>query len=631
MLPQPHNVVWGYRSACKMAKIDRYQKNIAALRRFFPGLDLKIDVAGTAGIVVEKAASGDPTARLNGRYLHSARDPVREARRLAAGVVVSGESYALVLLGFGLGYAAGAAVELSPESLVIVVEKRPEVLRAAFESRDLSALLGKRLVFVLGDDPAAIIAALEIAPKKTVFIKNPALIAADAAFYADVERHIENWRTKETVNQATLRRFGKRWIRNQAKNLPYIRDLPGIKQLSGLFDFPALLLAAGPSLNGLRGKLKPLAERCIVVAVDTALRFLRDEGVTPDFVVSVDPQYWNTRHLDRCLPEKSVLIAESAVYPGALRNRPPESRAFLCGSLYPLGSFIEKYVGDKGRLGAGGSVASTAWDFAVSLVCRAAHPSIYIAGLDLAFPEFATHYKGALFEENSHVTATRFLPAETNSFHALRDGVPFFAESADGNRVLTDKRLNLYASWFENQMLNRKNINNFRISGMGLAIKGLKTVDTDEILALPPCRPAILELFKQIMDRIFREWNDKTEKEARTARYQAAQGALLDGLEAILNITQPILRDIQEFERLNASTNLNKRGALLKKINDANNAVLKSDVKPIAGFLFPDIDTAAGPGTADFNQYMAFTKKVYTEINDGIEFTLSAVKNTPLN
>jgi hypothetical protein len=606
---------------------DIYEKNIQALRRFFPDLERLISGAGCEdGLVVETAASGVPTARLNGIYLHSARDPVREAERLVGRSGAGAEL--IILLGFGLGYAAEAVLALSPTPVLVVVEKRPEILRAALHCRDLSGLFDKRLVFVLGGNPAPIISAFRTDPEKTALIRNPALNAADAEFYKEVERHIENWRTKDKVNEATLRRFGKRWVKNQAANLTAIRDLPGVNLLAGLFDFPVLLVAAGPSLNEISGKLKDLADRCIVVAVDTALRFLRREGLSPDFAVSVDPQFWNFRHLDRCLSSKTILITESAVYPGVLRER-HGGADFLCGSLYPLGSFIEARVGGKGRLGAGGSVASAAWDFAAALVCRAAAPAVFIAGLDLAFPGFTTHYKGAFFEENAHVTATRFLPAETKSFHALRDGAPFFAKSADGNPVLTDKRLSLYASWFENRLRNAENYRNSRLSGDGLAINGLKTVHVDDILALPVCRPAITDRIEQVVSGILEKWKDEDAVKTRTEHYRAAYFTLVDKLEASLQTTRSVLRCISAFKH---SQNSTSRGALLEKIDAANAAMLESEVKAVAGFLLP---ATAPPlpledGTDSIDGFLSITAKTYGDFAESLSFTLSALSGAAI-
>ena len=477
--------------------MEPWDTNIRILRSHYPGLaeELEQEAPGEARMVA--SASGAPTLIVEGLHVHSPRDPVREGRRLAGGLTGKGPR---VALGFGLGYAPEAAAEAFPDRPLLILERRRELLRKALESRDLGKFLGRRkLIFITGGTGEALAGALRLMEEDPhgqgppELLKNRALIQLDEAWYAEAERRIQSWASRDDVNLATLRRFGRRWVRNLARNLPAIRDTPGISLLENCLSggggeapswgeyrspvkegtAPLLLVAAGPSLDRLRPFLPAFAERCVVVAVDTSLRFLLEEGVCPDFTVAVDPQYWNARHLDRTWARESRLIAESAVYPPVLRH--PFGGAFLCQSLFPLGRFIEDRVDPKGQLGAGGSVATTAWDFARIL----GPSSIWIAGLDLGFPGLMTHFKGAVFEERALAEGQRLLPAETRSFRALRDGRPFQAPAAGGGQVLTDRRLSLYSAWFEERLRMYPQIRNRSFSPGGLAIFGMETAEPE--------------------------------------------------------------------------------------------------------------------------------------------------------
>jgi hypothetical protein len=187
----------------------------------------------------------------------------------------------------------------------------------------------------------------------------------------------------------------------------------------------------------------------------------------------VDAQYWNSRHLDRAPTENTVLITESLAYPAVFERKWKAVYLYACS--YPALRLEEEKIAKKTALGAGGSVATTAFDFARKLLAPTASTArqgeIRIAGLDLAFPGFRTHFHGALFEENAHTISNRLRPAETASFHALRDGGPFWAEAADEGRVLTDKRLSLYARWFERELAGAANVQS--LSQHGLKIAGL--------------------------------------------------------------------------------------------------------------------------------------------------------------
>jgi hypothetical protein len=509
-----------------------YTKNLAALRVHFPALAAAVADWTADGVTVYPAANGEPSAVIKGRHIHSPRDPGREAARLAGACLGAEKARqgGAVLLGFGLGWTAEAVMRLDGQPPgaahppVVIVEKRKELFRAALENRDLSALFGrKNLIFVIGSDSHAVLAGLEVVKKTGVVIKNRALCELDADFYDEVERLIETWASKDRINHATQQKFGKLWERNNRRNLVHLRDLPGVRYFEGKLPFPALLVAAGPSLDDLRPHIKAISERVLVIACDTALRFLAQNGVTPHFAVSTDAQFWNYLHiavLPSAFLKNSILVAESAVYPLALAA--PFKSRFLFASLYPVAQAVETRVDPKGTLGAGGSVATSAWDFA-----RLAGVSgIWAAGLDLSFPGYRTHYKGAVFEERTHATSTRFKPSETFSAEALRGGGLFYAVSADGGKTLTDKRLSLYAAWFENAVKNAPQLPAFCFAGQGLGIRGINLCTPDALLALPVIKKDIDETLAALSAAIERDFSAEEQAAARAARFEAAIGNL---------------------------------------------------------------------------------------------------------
>jgi hypothetical protein len=604
------------------------EANFRVLAAQYPGLAEKIlreapeDPAAEA-ISVEGAQSGDPTLALRGIYVHSPRDPVREARRL---VENTGGEGPVINMGFGLGYTAEALATAAPDRPLVVVERHPALLKTALETRDLVPFLTTRLaLFVIGDAPQAVTAALRLLEEqpgsrgggKFTLVRNRALTGLDQEWYAGLEQRIHTWSSREDVNTATLRRFGKRWVRNLAANREAVRDLPGVSALFARLSplpFPALLVAAGPSLDNVAPLLPELARRAVVVAVDTSQRLLVEHGVEPDFTVAVDPQYWNARHLDRA--PGACLIAESAVWPSALRQ--PFARSFLCASLFPLGRFLEDRIDPKGSLGAGGSVATTAWDFARLLL--AAEGDLWIAGLDLSFPGLKTHFRGALFETRSLSESRRLAPAETLSFRALREGLPFSAPSASGGQVLTDRRLSLYASWFENQARLHPALRCHSLSPEGLALDRFPLSPVEEILALPPRRAEIAALLAEAFSGIDRDFNAPAAREERAGRYGSASAALLRGLESLRALAA-------ESADLAAAADPRGRQAdqVLKRLGDVNRLIAESEVKDVAGFLFPplpELDAPPDPGADPYGQHLALSAKLYRSLAEAADYHL---------
>lgn len=565
----------------------RHLTDLGLLASRFPDLAALLDAVraspeppGSKPLEVASAASGEPTLRLGGAFVHSGRDPEREAARAAA---LSRGDGPLLVLGFGLGYAAEAALALDPDRPVVVAESDPRVLDAAFRERDLSRFLRHdRLAFVVGGPPDAAASVLEAFGGTPCFLSNRALREADPAWYEGVEAAARARATKDVVNAATLRRFGRRWVGNLGANLAAPRDLPGVSRLEGrAAGFPALLVAAGPTLDDALPSLPGLARRCVVVAADTALRACLSVGVQPDFVLVVDPQYWNYRHLDRCPAPSSCLVAESASYPAVLRA--PFGRAYLCSTLFPLGRYVEERVDPKGGLGAGGSVATTAWDFCRVLGAR----PIFAAGLDLCFPDFKTHFRGALFEGRALDSGTRLRAAETLSYAALRDGAPQAGRDAAGRPCLTDKRMSLYASWFESRFARHPEAACVRLSDRGLRLEGSRSCGIEEALALPDRRSAI----DAALAAAFAEADEAFAASAdeRGAKWEAA----VDGLARGLADLDRIAREASAVAR--AALEALERGdrgpadRALRALDAAGAAVAASEAKDVAGFLFPPL------------------------------------------
>jgi hypothetical protein len=413
-------------------------------------------------------------------------------------------------------------------------------------------------------------------------------------------------------------------VRNLSRNLPAIRDLPGVKGLENALagtDIPVFLAAAGPTLDQTGPYLGEIARRCLVVAVDTSLRFLIRRGTDPDFVVSVDPQYWNFRHLDRLPAPNTRLIAESAVYPPCLLH--PFKGALLCGSLFPLGRFIETRVDPKGELGAGGSVATTTWDFVRVLGTSV----VWIAGLDLSFPGLKTHFRGALFEENSHAESARFKPGETWSVRSLRDGQPFRAKNSGGGEVLTDKRLSLYAAWFENRFSQFPEPVNFSLSPEGLAIRGLKTAPIDKLLAVPERREEINSLLEKVFTAINVEFESPERKKERSGQYDTALNTLLSGLREIKTLAEDAADTAEAALRRCKRPGLDPREQekTLKKLDAANKAIAGSAVKETAGFIFPDPAELA-PDTQDsIAGHLDFSIRFYRALAESAGYNLSVL------
>lgn len=397
------------------------------------------------------ARSGLPTATLDGRYVHSRFDPEKEAERLVSSLDLDSVDV-LLLFGLGLGYHIRAIRRSKPRLPIIVVEPTSvllsEAIRFLEDSDTENPSSDDHVVFYTARESDKLIHHLKaegvVQPRLTAL---PAYSTAFPTVLRDLSHLIESYTRRTEVNRNTLKRFGRLWVRNIFQNSRFIAETRSLSDLEGrCTGFSALVCGAGPTLEEDRRRLLRTAQKGVVIAVETAVPRLEQMGVPIDIVVAVDPQYWNTRHVDRISDRRRILVTEPAVNPRILRLW--EGPVFMAESVFPLGRILTGDMRSDARLGAGGSVATTAWDLA--RYCGA--EPVRLAGVDLGFPDFQTHCRDSFFENRIRSGSTRFKSAETGMFFYLygADAVPIPA--AGGDQILSDRRMEIYRDWFREQI-----------------------------------------------------------------------------------------------------------------------------------------------------------------------------------
>ena len=462
------------------------------------------------------AKSGALTASQNGLPLHSAYNPGAEAER-AAQAAADGDNEIFVFAGIGLGWLPLACARLphAEEKTFAILEPDAPHFFAALASLDFAPLFKiPKLFFIVGADAAQAAALVQSAggfDKAKIFFQKSQTAHAQE-WFDNFFALAQQKRDAAQVNVNTLERFGRLWLKNGARNLPQMQRLCGAGAFFGAADIgqeslqvqsaaspsqeparalPAVLIAAGPSLQEVLPHLAQIQERAVTIAVDTALRACLRAGVQPDFVFLTDPQYWASRHIAGLSAPQSILVAESAVCPSVFRF--DCKRIVLMSSLFPLGKYVEARLGKKGPLASGGSVATSAWDFARAIGSK----EIYAAGLDLGYPDKQTHIKGSAFEEAAHQFSARLNPAELQAARLLFSAKNQLGADFEGKPIITDERMKLFAAWFESQIAGTRGTATFTFSKKGLAIKGVQFFPLQEFLQ----KPKVTEQKKEFFER----------------------------------------------------------------------------------------------------------------------------------
>ncbi|MCF7913639.1 MAG: DUF115 domain-containing protein [Spirochaetaceae bacterium] len=594
------------------------EQNRKHLVRLFPTLDTEIfdRFHPSEKLSIGISAQGAATAQLEGRWIHSKHNPYREAARL---LDYNSEPLtpACIFFGFGLAYQIEEFFRRFPQGNAIIVEQSPELFLKALTARDFTSLFNEKISLLIGLEAAELRAALSpLIGRNHTVIPLQAVTQTAPDYYSLAHSIVEAERSRKRVNSSTVKRFGRRWIRNLAQNLDTMGMAGNLNQLRDLFrGIPAMVIAAGPTLDTVLPDLEQLQQRMVLIATDTSLRALLRNGVTPDFTLVVDPQYWNTRHLDGLDLQRTILISESATHPRVFQHS--YRAVFFSGSVFPLGGYLEPGDGPPHKLGAGGSVTTTAWDFARYIGAQ----EIYLSGLDLGFPEKRTHYCGSFFEQLLFTQSNRFSPYEGLIFNYLHSGEPFYHENYDGGLTLTDRRLIIYRQWFEEQIAKDSG-STFTLSPKGVKIPGIQLATVSQLLKLPPSRP----LIERQIDRTLQLYTlqQQQDREKRKKQLQKRISSLIDELYRLKSIAEQGLQVIAEIEGYaDDQFKHSKLQEALTTLDTLDQKLLHSASRHVVGFLInPVLEQIQEELSSSQNlqENLQSSQQVYQNLLDSAQF-----------
>ncbi len=358
--------------------------------RFVPdGPDCLAD-ADTADVSTIVARSGAKVVALGGRKLHSGRDPVLEARRHVEGLDVEGVRIA-VLLGYGSGHVARALAERLPDVPIGAFEPHRGVLRVGLSHGPVP-----ENVFVLPDELSLryfLHQELSV-HKKVLLVRWPASERMDPAPYAGAVRMVGEAVARAKVVQQTRRIRLDAWQESFYANLPRLPGSGTIGRLDhALAGRPAVVVAAGPSLDRNLHLLREVAGHATILAVNTAAGALDRAGIVPTALVSVEsldvsPQLGNLSFLGRV-----PAFLDMTGHPNLWRL-PFARRIAMCSDSASVSMFAAR-VCPGIRISAGFCVANAA----VALAVRLGAPEIVLVGSDLAYSAGRMYARGTFFED----------------------------------------------------------------------------------------------------------------------------------------------------------------------------------------------------------------------------------------
>lgn len=488
-----------------------WNKNISLLKKRFPELsELYKDYLLSSPKIdfwkISTAKNGSLTAEdlsvSPGIRLHSAYNPEREAlNSITQKDILDKET--VVFFGCGLGYHIIQLAEYilnqkSPQTKtnkIVLIEPNPEYFFASLSFLDWTSVFQiQKLILAINCPTESIISLLEDSNHISIgdegvsnsfFFDIPAFTIHSKTYFDTIRTIIQRNKSKNEINAATYKKFANLWIKNSKKNLEYIQKCRTVNQFlqerekKSNNNNDCLIIAAGPSLEQILPFIKQLQQRLTIICVETALHALLRFNIQPDFILITDPQYYAYKHLASFSSPESTLICPISVYPSVFRFNCKE--ILLCSDFFPISEFFEKQYEEFGNLGAGGSVASSAWNFAQLLQAK----NIYLAGLDLSFPIKQSHIKGSSAEQNFLINSTKTTSLDNFNCNSIFSANPKYGFSYDGQKVLTDSRMLMFAWWFESRIASCPETKTYSLCKSSLKIPGVEYIDVSEIIKLP--------------------------------------------------------------------------------------------------------------------------------------------------
>jgi len=470
-----------------------YKKNRNAFQARYGILIPQIDLGRSKYSIVE-AKNGEPVLYVNVDASHRIRlnsiyNPTYEALEWAKGREKQQRRTSAILCGFSTGvYLRALFNTFRADTSFYVFEPDEKLFEYICSSIDISDLiLNKRIyLFIYDDQKNRMIDIVH----NDVICNRPEVVGIITPFYSNDEFFSNTCEQIGSLSVA-LRNFKKTRGRNALRCRLYawnhIEGSLFLSDLAKVFpdDIPAVIISAGPSLNGNVDELKKLKGHAFLLSTDRALSTLKEHEILPDAVISVDAEK-SADYLKYAFDNKIPVICSFQL------NIDSQRKAKGNLIYFDAISYEKKLFGDRASLGSGidmgGNVAGGAYVVLKLLGVK----KIIFAGQDLAYKDGKHHADGI-----------------EDGMDGIEDSIE--VEGVYGKKVLTTKMWLKYRDFFVRQIKQNPEIECIDATEGGAFIEGSKVMALSEVTNLFKEKQFRIEdVYKQLNFGINDELAEKT-------------------------------------------------------------------------------------------------------------------------
>lgn len=485
--------------------------------------------------------------------LNSAYRPGQEAAKWAEQFELNNIGVISLMFGLGNGiFVKELLKHMEKDGSLYVVEPSKALFSFVMEQEDFSDILeDKRFHLYVGEDSeqalkedaGALMNWNSLSTQVTCVHPGYRELFQDAydKFWDVLDRMNDIVITKANTNAV----FADRAVENVLHNLPYIKESNYITELMGKIptEVPAIVVAAGPSLDKNIDELKKAQGRALIIATDTAVRLLEKKEIKYDCIITVDPgkPAWYLTDYPGCADMPLFLNAESQ---WEIANFHKGRKIWMPGSVY-LHNLYTIHGYNFPPYNAGGSVATAATMLAILLGIR----NIILIGQDLAYEGDKTHAGG--FED--HIR---------NEEAGIK-----MVEGIYGDQVRTRRDWVFFLKWYEELLEQNETLNVIDATEGGALIHGSKVMKLSDAI-----EEYCVEDF--LFSKFIGEIPPTSEENDFEPLYQDIMG-MKKGFRNIRYKAEEGLKYAEEFIKKGDAITAKRHDRILKDIRKANNFIAR--------------------------------------------------------
>ena len=564
-----------------------YEKNMQAIREHHVRLHEYLETAQpeqSVEIRYEAAedemlypivTKGGLEYRLNSKY-----NPKEASMQYISQFKKEGSYSVFFLLGFGDGRSIEALAQTLDETMTLIVyEPSAAIFQKTLETFDYTELLKKKNVYLIVESENMLQDYLEsgISFNNIRMMRLGILPNYDSIYPKECKHMLETmiyFMNKTKIYRNTIYNFRDEFAAHALSNMydylwqtdtHYLKECLAEEDLS---DVPAIIVAAGPSLNKNVQELKRAKGKALILVVDAALRAVVNAGITPDLGMTVD-----ARVADRFF-EGIDISTFPFVFEAISREeivKRHTGKHFY--DEFPCNMFAKAVIEKKGYvlddILTGGSISTSAF----SLVKALGFKKIVFIGQDLAFTGGQSYNSGLKMDEKE------------NEQHQKKR-VIVQVKGNDGTMLDTDYQMDMYRKWIENEILKLpEDITVINATEGGAKIEGAKVMTLKEVI--DSCTKEID--FEKLLQEVPLAFSEEERQDIINEIKEEPKR-----LEEVKENIKKATKVAEQLEQASKDGNVEEQKKLLTEFGNLNEEIQKEPVQDLLLYYNSEIEFSIG-------------------------------------